>query len=155
VKQQTSESFCQAVTKLGTYHAKAVANLVISLASFKNARSVVVLSGSSLFHHQYSNIAEVINRVCVKESDYESISKMLLCFCMQYYSVPMGNIYRFNSDSNTILKLFSPTLTQVHIPSNVIVSNKPLSVGYRTSAITVSESDGWQLPLATKRINLD
>jgi hypothetical protein len=146
------------MTKLGTYHAKALASLVMSLASFENARSVVGLSESPLFHHQYSSIADAINGVCVKESDYESVSKMLLCFCMQYYAVPMDNIYRFNSDSSTILKLFSPTLkdrSQVHIPNNVIASNKPLSVGYRTSAITLSESDGWQLPLAVKRINLD
>jgi len=158
VKKQTSESFCQAMTKLGTYHAKALASLVRSLASLENARSVVGLSESPLFHHQYSSIADAINGVCAKESDYESVSKMLLCFCMQYYPVPMDNIYRFNSDSSTILKLFSPTLkdrSQVHIPNNVIPSNKPLSVGYRTSAITLSESDGWQLPLAVKRINLD
>jgi hypothetical protein len=158
VKQQTSESFCQAMTKLGTYHAKALASLVMSLASFENAFSVVGLSQSPLFHHQYSTIADAINGICGKESDYESVSKMVMCFCMYYYPVATDTIYRLNSDSSTILKLFSPTLknrSQVHIPNNVIPSNKPLSVGYRTSAITLSESNGWQLPLAVKRINLD
>lgn len=75
---------------------------------------------------------------------------------MAYYAIPVDSIYRFNSDSSTVLRSFSPTLqdrTQVHVPNKVIPSNKPLSVGYRTSAITLSESDGWQLPLTVQRIN--
>ena len=146
------------MTKLGTYHAKALASLVMSLASFENARSVVGLSASPLFHHQYSSIADAIHGLCLKESDYESVSRDILGFCMGYYPTPTESIYRINSDSSTILKLFSPTLknrSQVHVPNNVIPSNKPLSVGYRTSAITISKSDGWQLPLTVKRINLE
>ena len=146
------------MTLLGTYHAKALASLVMSLASFENAHSVVGLSESPVFHHQYSSIADAIDGVCRKEVDYESISKIIRHFCMSSYQMPADYIYRFNSDSSTILKLFSPTLkdrSQVHIPNNVIASNKPLSIGYRTSAITLSEQDGWQLPLTVKRISLD
>lgn len=102
-----------------------------------------------------SNIS--IHGICVQACDYESISTKVRHFCMEYYPKPIDNIYRFNSDSSTILKLFSPTLknrSQVHVPNNVIPSNKPLSVGYRTSAITLCEKDGWQLPLTVKRINL-
>lgn len=144
------------MTQLGTYHAKPLASLVMSLASFEKAHSVVGLSQSPLFHHQYSSIADAINGICVNQSDYESISAKIRRFCMAYYPIPVDTIYRFNSDSSTILKLFSPTLqdrTQVHVPNNIIPGNKPLSVGYRTSAITLSESDGWQLPLTVQRIN--
>lgn len=144
------------MTQLGTYHAKPLASLVMSLASFEKAHSVVGLSQSPLFHHQYSSIADAINGICAKESDYESISTKIRRFCVSYYPIPVDSIYRFNSDSSTILKLFSPTLqdrSQVYVPNNVIPSNKPLSVGYRTSAITLSESDGWQLPVAVERIN--
>lgn len=156
MKQKTTELFCQAMTQLGTYHAKPLASLVMSLASFEKAHSVVGLSQSPLFHHQYSSIADAINGICAKESDYESISTKIRHFCMAYYAIPVDSIYRFNSDSSTVLRLFSPTLqdrTQVHVPNKVIPSNKPLSVGYRTSAITLSESDGWQLPLTVQRIN--
>ena len=128
----------------------------MSLASFEKAHSVVGLSQSPVFYHQYSSIADAINGICVNQSDYESISTKIRRFCMAYYPLPVDSIYRFNSDSSTILKLFSPTLkdrSQVYVPNNVIPSNKPLSVGYRTSAITLSESDGWQLPVAVERIN--
>lgn len=130
------------MTQLGTYHAKPLASLVMSLASFEKAHSVVGLSQSPLFHHQYSSIADAINGICAKENDYESISTKIRRFCLSYYPIPVDTIYRFNSDSSTVLKLFSPTLqgrSQVYVPNNVIPSNKPLSVGYRTSAITLSE----------------
>ena len=146
------------MTQLGTYHAKPLASLVMSLASFEKAHSVVGLSQSPLFHHQYSSIADAINGICAKESDYEQISTKIRRFCLSYYPIPVDTIYRFNSDSSTILKLFSPTLqdrSQVYVPNNVIPGNKPLSVGYRTSAITLSESDGWQLPVAVDRIKTD
>lgn len=144
------------MTQLGTYHAKPLASLVMALASFEKAHSVVGLSESPLFHHQYSSIADAIHGICAKESDYEAISTKIRRFCLSYYPPPVDTIYRFNSDSSTVLKLFSPTLqdrSQVYVPNNVIPSNKPLSVGYRTSAITLSDSDGWQLPVALKRIN--
>jgi len=156
VKQQTSESLCQAMIKLGTYDAKALSSLVILLASFENARSFVGLSQSPVFDHQYFGIADAINGICHKESHYETVSKEFRRFCMHHYPMSTDKIYRFNSDSSTILKLFSPTLqNRSQVPPNVIASNKPLSVGYRTSAITLSESNGWQLSLAVKRINLN
>ena len=40
------------MTQLGTYHAKPLASLVMSLASFEKANSVVGLSQSPLFHHR-------------------------------------------------------------------------------------------------------
>lgn len=146
------------MTQLGTYHAKPLASLVMSLASFEKAHSVVGLSQSPLFHHQYSSIADAINGICAKQSEYAAISTRIRHFCLSYYPIPTHTIYRFNSDSSTLIKLFSPTLpdrSQVYVPNNVIPSNKPLSVGYRTSAITLSESDGWQLPVAVERISTD
>lgn len=146
------------MTYLGTYHAKALGSLVMSLASFEGAHSVVGLSESPLFHHQYSSICDAINGICKNESQYTAISEQIRRFCMQYYPASDDNTYRLNSDSSTLLKLFSPTLqdrSQVYVPNNVIPANKPLSVGYRTSAITLSEPDGWQLPLAMERIKLD
>jgi hypothetical protein len=146
------------MTYLGTYHAKALGSLVMSLASFKESRSVVGLSESPVFHHQYSSICDAIHGICKTEVQYKSISEQIRRFCMEYYPAREDNIYRLNSDRSTLLKPFSPTLqdrSQVYVPNNVIPSNKPLSVGYRTSAITLSESDGWQLPLAVERIKLD
>lgn len=157
MKQKTSESFCQALLELDINHAKALANLVISLASYTEADSVVELSKSPLYHFQYSSICDAINALCHNEAAYESISTKIRRHCMSFCSLPSDQIYRFNSDSSTLLKVFSPTLkdrVQVHIPNNVIAGNKPLSVGYRNSAITLSSYDSWQLTLSMKRIGI-
>jgi hypothetical protein len=158
VKQKTPESFCQAILSLDINHAKALANLVMSLSSFTEAQSVVELSTSPNYHYQYSSINDAINALCHSEKDFETVSQLIRRFCLSFYSSPTAAVYRMNSDSSTLLKLFSPTLKDrslVHIPNTVISGNKPVSVGYRTSSITLSEDDGWQLTLSMQRIGLE
>ena len=157
MKQKTSESFCQVLLELDINHAKALANLVMSLASNKEAHSVVELANSPLYHYQYSSICDAINGLCLNSTEYESVSKKIRQFCVSFLNLPSDKTYRFNSDSSTLLKAFSPTLKDrslVHIPNNMISGNKPLSVGYRNSTITLSEYDGWQLTLSMQRIGI-
>lgn len=136
--------------------AKPLTNLVMALASCMEAHSVVELSNSPVYHYQYSSICDAIHALCLTEKDYPSVCKMIRQFCVSYYAP--NQTYRFNSDTSTLIKIFSPTLkdrSKVHVPNNVISGNKPLSVGYRNSTITLSEYDGWQLTLAMQRVSIN
>ena len=65
-----TKQFCHKIlANIGTKSAKAFTNLVISLSSDEKSRSVVELSESPLFHHQYSSIRDAIAGVGKDESE--------------------------------------------------------------------------------------
>lgn len=153
---QTAEDFCQAITRLDTNHAKALANLVMALASHKTDK-VVSLSESPFYHYQYSSICDAINALCHHESDYERVCRLIRQLCLSHHQKPRDGLYRINSDATTLLKPHSSTLlerSKVHVPNNVVTGNKPLGIGYRASTITLSEYDEWQLTVSMRRIEV-
>ena len=148
-----AEDFCQAIIRLDIKCAKALANLVMSLASTKTD-SVVSLSESCFYHFQYSSIADAINALCHQDKAYSKICDLIQQFCLGYHQKPFDGIYHLNSDATTLLKAHSVTLSErskVHVPNNVIAGNKPLGIGYRASTITLCEYDDWQLTLSMRR----
>ena len=156
MKTTNAEDFCQAITRLDINCAKALANLVMALASCKTD-SVVSLSESPFYHYQYSSIADAINALCHQEKDYSEVCKLIQQFCLSYHQKPFDGVYHLNSDATTLLKPHSITLlerSKVHVPNNVISGNKPLGIGYRASMITLSEYDDWQLTLSMQRIEV-
>ena len=141
MKTTNAEDFCQAITRLDINCAKALANLVMALASHKTD-SVVSLSESPFYHFQYSSIADAINALCHQEEDYSKVCGLIQQFCLSYHQKPFDGVYHLNSDATTLLKPHSGTLlerSKVHVPNNVIAGNKPLGIGYRASTITLSE----------------
>jgi hypothetical protein len=72
VKQKIPKQFCQATLKLDINLAKSLANLVMSLASFIEAQSVVELSLSPKYH--YSSISDAINGLCHLEKDFAYVN---------------------------------------------------------------------------------
>ena len=57
------EQFCKAILQLIQRNGKALANLVMGLASQTSAKSVVEVSLSPCFHFQYSSINKAIDSV--------------------------------------------------------------------------------------------
>jgi len=69
VKKTTSEQFCHDLLKLDIYYVKAFTNTSIALSSYDSAQSVVELSESPLFHHQYSSLRDGIYGVGKNEKE--------------------------------------------------------------------------------------
>jgi hypothetical protein len=61
------EQFCQSILQIETGNNKALANVVMGLASQTNARSVVEVSLSPCYHYQYSSINKTIDKLYESE----------------------------------------------------------------------------------------
>lgn len=140
--------------------AKPFANLVMALASFREAHSVTELCQSPVYHYQYSSICDAINGLCSDKIEHKRVCELLQLFVLSHLpkADSIGLIYHFNGDTTPIKKPHSPTLAEkgyIHVPNTVIESNKPLSIGYRLSTVTLSGLQNWQLPLSMQRVEND
>lgn len=57
------EQFCRSILQIVGKNTKALANLVMGLASQSSAKSVVELSLSPVYHYQYSSISKSIKNL--------------------------------------------------------------------------------------------
>ncbi len=62
------EQFCKSILRIETEKNKALANVVMGLASQRNSKSVVELSLSPCYHYQYSSISKVVDVLSKQES---------------------------------------------------------------------------------------
>ena len=79
---------------------------------------------------------------------------------MSYYQpFDLQPYYLLQTDTTPLCKPHSPTMkdrTHIATPNNVIAGNKPLSIGYETSFINISDSkSSWSLPASIKRVSID
>ena len=58
---KTTIDFCHSIFDLENVNSKVLVNLLLSLASNENAKSVVGLSESPLFEHHYSSISQAVS----------------------------------------------------------------------------------------------
>lgn len=67
------EQFCHSILRMENQKSKAIANLVMGLASQCSARSAVEVSLSPCYHYQYSSISDAIDGLfcCEKEAAAE------------------------------------------------------------------------------------
>lgn len=61
------EQFCKSIIQIEIENNKALANVVMGLASQPSANSVVELSLSPCYHYQYSSINKAINSLHKKD----------------------------------------------------------------------------------------
>ena len=72
------EQFCRSILQIVSRNTKALANLVMGLASQTAAKSVVEISLSKTYHYQYSSISKSIKRLdkpTKKEADQSKAEK--------------------------------------------------------------------------------
>jgi len=69
------EKFCKSILQIEIRNNKALANLVMGLASQTNARSVVETSLSACNHYQHTSINKVINSLYQSDLSKELKSK--------------------------------------------------------------------------------
>jgi hypothetical protein len=132
----------------------------MALASFQEARSLVELSLSPVYHYQFSSIAKVLDHITADEVSYSAVQRAIVGMCMPYFDTSVsGRTYLFQTDTTPVCKPHSPTLkerTYVAVPNNMIAGNKPLNIGYDVSFVNLSDpQSAWSLPLSVKRVGVD
>lgn len=67
------KQFCESIIQIGIRTSKALANLVMGLASQRRAKSVVEVSLSGCYHYQYSSISKCLSQMD-KPKDFKGCS---------------------------------------------------------------------------------
>ena len=127
----------------------------MALCSYQHADSLVELSLSPLFHHQFSSIYKAIHDLASDALSYEKVAKKIMDFCLRY--AKKQKRVRLQTDVTPVIKVHSPTLENrqyVKKSNNVIKGNKPVSIGYPLSSINLSGASKWSLPLLRARVPL-
>ena len=131
---------------------------MVALASYDSAQSVVELSESPLFHHQYSSIRDGIHGVGKTEEEQTKIMATLRSLGLEQISYTKQDWLLLQTDATGAKKAHSACLEDrqyIKISNNVIKSNKPISIGYPLSLVNVSIpplSNKWSVPISIKRI---
>lgn len=169
-KNKATESFCHSILQLEVGKSKALANLVMGLASQQSARSVTAVSLSRCYHYQYSSIADAIN--CLhegahypeeeKQRAHLELEQKLLSLKSGYMAKPFEKFYLLNTDGSSLIRPHSPTLpdrSHVYVANNRVKGNRPVDIGYGISVVGlaarrplygVAEAP-WNLPLSIRR----
>jgi hypothetical protein len=131
-----------------------VVGLVMALASFRDAKSVVALSGSPLFHHQYSSISKAIANLAKDKYELKRVRKLFKEHWLKYF--PVAQVNHFQTDVVNIFREHSPCLRgrqYRHKANNVIAGNKPLGIGYPLSSVNLADlASSWSIPFDLQRV---
>jgi hypothetical protein len=132
-----------------------VANLVMALASYKDAKSVVALARSCVFHHEFSSIFKAIDAVAENERVFKRVQKLLRKRWLKYF--PLRERNHFQSDVVNLFRPHSPCLKDRqyrHKANNVIAGNQPLGIGYGFSFVNLADfQSSWSLPFEVRRVS--
>lgn len=126
----------------------------MALASFRDAKSVVALSKSPVFHHRYSSISKAIAGLAKNEHELKRVRTVFREQQLKYFPVRARNY--FQTDVVNIFREHSPCLKARqyrHKANNVIFGNKPLGIGYPLSLVNLADFESsWSLPFDLKRV---
>jgi len=148
--KQKTEKFCRSILQIKVGRSKALANLVISLASQVAASSVTSLSLNPCYHYQYSSIRDAINFLyeekngvvpSLEDAKRKTMEKQLLAIKAPHFPKPHLGYYLLNTDITPILRPHSPTLedrSYVHVSNNRVKGKTPVDIGYNYSCVGLS-----------------
>jgi hypothetical protein len=113
----------------------------MALASYRDAQSVVGLSKSPVFHHQFSSVFKAIDALAKTEREFKRVGKLFREQWLKYFSVNERN--HFQTDVVNIFRSHAPCLKARqyrHKANNVIGGNKPLGIGYGLSLVNLADA---------------
>ena len=126
----------------------------MALASCTDANSVVSLSESHFFQHQYSSLTDAISHLAYYETDRKLRRQQVQQFCLKY--LPQRESYDLHSDGLSLFREHSPCLKErgyVHKANNVVPGNKPVGVGYQYSLVNLGVPESsWSLLFDSQRV---
>lgn len=126
----------------------------MALASFQSAKSVVALSNSPLFHHQYSSLHKAIGKLANDERSLKTVKRVFQQQWLEYFKAEPVNYWQL--DVVNIFRQHSPCLQDRqfrHKSNNVIAGNKPIGIGYGLSSLNRADfSSSWSVPFELSRV---
>jgi hypothetical protein len=132
-----------------------VTNLVKALASFRDAKSVVGLSNSPVFHHQFSCVSQAIASLAKNHQELKFIRQLFRQHRLKYFPVKARNY--FQTDVVNLFRQHSPCVQgrqYRHRANNVIAGNQPLGIGFGFSFVNLADfPSSWSLPFDLRRID--
>ena len=127
---------------------------MLALASFRDARSVVALSKSPVFHHQYSSISQAIAHLAKDERELKRVRKLFQAQWLKYF--PRSQVNYFQTDVVNIFREHSPSLKgrqYRHKANHVSAGNKPIGIGFPLSIVNLADfASSWSLPFSLQRV---
>lgn len=147
--------------QLGVRNNKALANTVMALAANTHARSPVELSTHPLFHYQNTSVSKSIAALATSAESWSSTELDIQHLVQLHLSREMIEqpVLHLQTDTTPVRHPHSPTLedkTYIYVPNNKVPGNKPLSVGYRVSAVHIGEARSrWSVPLSMRRVGVE
>ena len=134
---------------------KPLANLVMTISSYTQAKSIVEYSESPLYHYQYSSISKLFARLLLSVGkDTGQFSKQVQDFIRPY--VPCGPILMVQLDCFPVYKPLSythPERSAVYKPNVKIEGQKPVEIGYNISWLNQGFPEKWSLPHSMQRVS--
>jgi hypothetical protein len=126
----------------------------MALASYREARSVVALSKSPVFHHQFSCVSKAIAGLAKNPRELKWIRKLFRKHRLKYFPVSARNYLQ--TDVVNIFREYSPCLKgrqYRHKANNVIAGNQPIGIGFGLSFVNLADfQSSWSLPFEVRRI---
>jgi hypothetical protein len=156
-KKTSTEQFCQDILTLNIAQRKAFANLVMALASFTSAKSVVALSESPVFQFQYSTICDVVSNFAKTSRELKEKRRTLQALFLARFG--QRRVYDFQTDGVSIFREHSPCLANrrhCYKANQVVKGQKPIGIGYRYSFVNVADVEsGWSLPFEIEKLDVE
>lgn len=126
----------------------------MALAGCESAKSVVALSNSPVFHHQYSSVSAAISGLAHDERERRRVGGLFKQLWLKHF--PSASVNHFQTDVVNIFREHSPCLKDrqyVHKANNVIGGNKPIGIGYPLSSVNRADlASSWSLPFELRRV---
>ena len=130
---------------------------MMAVASYRDAKSVVGLSKSPVFHHQFSSISKAIINLVRNKHELKRVRKLFREHQLKYFPLNARNYLQ--TDVVNIFREHSPCLKGRafrHKANNVIAGNQPLGIGYGFSFVNLADFESsWSLPFDLRRIGSD
>jgi DDE superfamily endonuclease len=126
----------------------------MALASYGEAKSVVGLSKSPLFQHQYSSISKAVAGLAHQERELKQVKQVFQEQWREYF--PARRVNHWQTDVVNIFRPHAPCLRDRqyrHKANNVIAGNKPLGLGYPLALVNRADfASSWSLPVEMQRV---
>ena len=126
----------------------------MAVASYRDAKSVVALSKSPIFHHQYSSIRQAIANLAKDKHELKRVRKLFQAQWLKYF--PRSQVNYLQTDVVNIFREHLPTLKgrqYRHKANSVIAGNKPIGIGFPLSLVNLADfSSSWSIPFDVQRV---
>lgn len=127
----------------------------MALASYREAKSVVGLSKSPVFHHEFSSVFKAIDALAKDKHGLKRVRQLFRRQWLKYFPVKERN--HLQTDVVNIFREHSPCLKERqyrHKANNVIGGNQPLGIGFGLSFVNLADfPSSWSLPFDLQRVS--